>query len=255
MIKITRVETVYGPLLAFEDDYITTQIRRFGAHTRPEVAFLLSAVQPGDAVFDLGAHIGTFAIALAQKVGPGGSLLAVEANSETFQLLRGNLRQSGTVALNALIAPKEDRYEIHRRPGNTGGTYFLPSGNGAAFDCTSIDALCSRYFTPRVVKVDIEGGEFAALSGTRLLKEQQPIFYCEINARMLGLQGSSSEAMERLFRDAGYRMFRNIGPRHAARDDFIVSELDAFPAGLNNFDVLAIHRADARLNIIAGIKF
>ena len=63
---------------AFANDLVTNQIKKFGAHTRPELAFLLSVVDEGDAVFDIGGHIGTFAIPLAQKVGPSGRVLVVE---------------------------------------------------------------------------------------------------------------------------------------------------------------------------------
>src|SRR5580704_756724 len=92
---LTEIDTIFGPILAFENDFITNQILKFGAHTRPEIAFLLSVVEAGDAVFDLGAHIGTYAIALAGKIGRSGKLLAVEASAESFALLERNLNGHG----------------------------------------------------------------------------------------------------------------------------------------------------------------
>jgi hypothetical protein len=122
---------------------------------------------------------------------------------------------------------------------------------GVATEAVTIDALCERAFTPRVIKIDIEGGEFAALSATELLKRAPPILYAEVNNKSLRLQGASIEDMEQLLRDRGYRFFRNVGERHAAHDDFIVAELASLPANLNNFDVLAIHAQDSRVERIA----
>jgi hypothetical protein len=84
-----------------------------------------------------------------------------------------------------------------------------------------------------------------------LLKRAPPILYAEVNNKSLRLQGASIEDMEQLLRDRGYRFFRNVGERHAAHDDFIVAELASLPANLNNFDVLAIHAQDSRVERIA----
>jgi hypothetical protein len=40
-----------------------------------------------------------------------------------------------------------------------------------------------------------------------------------------------------------------VGERHAAHDRFVVAELRALPTSLNNFDVLAIHESDDRLDL------
>jgi len=247
---IVEVDTVHGRIAAFENDFITAQIRKFGAHTRPDIAMLRSVVHPGDFVFDLGAHIGTYAIPLAQKTGAAGRLLAVEGRRENFELLKRNLSglDAETEALNALVAQSGGRYAVHAPDGNTGGTYFLPdTESGVAMEAVSIDDLCARYFTPRVIKLDIEGGEFAALSGSDAVRRERPILYCEINAKVLHLQGASIADMDALLSGQGYRLFRNIGPRHSASDAFRIGALDSLPTYLNNFDVLAIHSDDDRL--------
>ena len=84
---LIEIPTIFGPIVAFENDFITNQIIKFGAHTRPELAFLLSIVRPADLIFDLGAHIGTYAIPLAQKVGIAGKLLAVEGSPNNYSVL------------------------------------------------------------------------------------------------------------------------------------------------------------------------
>jgi FkbM family methyltransferase len=252
---LVEIETIFGKILAFKNDFITNQIAKFGAHTRPELAFLLSIVRPGDFIFDLGAHIGTFAVPLAAKTGSLGKMLAVEGKTETFEVLRKNITNarlaSGISLLNALIAHPERRYRSYTPQANTGGTYFLPDDTaGVGIEVVTIDQLCHRYFEPRIVKIDIEGGELSALAGSNLFDKTRPIFFVEINGQSLQMQGSSVGAMNDLFRGNGYRMFRNIGNRNAAHDNFIATELPEIPTGLNNLDVLAIHQTDPRLELI-----
>ena len=93
--EIVSVTTVYGSMFAFSDDLVTRQIRDFGTHTRPEVAFLLSVVREGDRVFDIGAHIGTFTVPLAQKVGPAGAVVAVEGAIDTYDVAVRNVEVNG----------------------------------------------------------------------------------------------------------------------------------------------------------------
>lgn len=250
--RLIEVQSVHGPMLAFEDDFITRQILKFGAHTRPEIAFLLSVVRPGDAIFDLGAHIGTYAIPLARAAGRRGRLLAIEARPQTCSVLERNLKRArlgpNVVALNALVGRAGQPYKAHTPEGNTGGTYYVAAPEGDdAVDVVTIDALCRRHFIPRVLKIDIEGGELLALAQSCVLQDARPIVYAEVNGKLLALQGGSIGDLEALFRGAGYRLFRNIGDRHAAHDDFIVDELGALPTDKNNFDVLALHSDDPRL--------
>src|SRR5690606_28080848 len=44
---------------------------------------------PGDVVIDIGAHIGTFSLLVASRI-PGGTVHAIEASLDTFNLLRIN---------------------------------------------------------------------------------------------------------------------------------------------------------------------
>lgn len=255
---VIEVETVYGPILAFENDFITKQIVKFGAHTRTEIAFLRSIVRPGDFVFDLGAHIGTYTIPLAQKAGPTGKILAIEGRQENFRLLERNLKSSGleadVTALNALIAHPGRHYGVHTPEGNSGGTYFVPvAAGGVSTAAVNVDRLCKRFFVPNIVKLDIEGGEVAALAGSRLLRRERPVIYAEVNGQLLNLQGTSIGEFDELLRGDGYRLFRNVGERHAAHDRFVVAELSALPTNLNNFDVMAVHESDERLGILVAM--
>src|SRR5438045_8573886 len=107
-----EVNSIFGPLEVFSGDLITEQIVSFGAHTRPELAFLISVIRPGDDVFDIGGHVGTFAIPMAQNIGPTGHLLVVEAYSKNLALLRRNLSRLDLKAhvVQAVIGNPPTRY-------------------------------------------------------------------------------------------------------------------------------------------------
>jgi FkbM family methyltransferase len=252
---LVEVDAIFGRIATFTNDVAFNQIKKFGAHTRPELAFLLSVVDEGDAVFDIGGHIGTFAIPLAQRVGPRGRLLVVEASPPTFAVLHRNVTRSISDARayislqNALVAPPGKLYVLYENSTNVGASFFMPTSDDSAVAAhgTTLDALCAAHFTPRVVKIDIEGWEAHALSGAPLLLASRPIIYAEICDQHLQRNGSAPDELDRLFKDNGYRLFKNVGERNAAHDLFVVAELANLAEGGDFFDVLAVHRDDQRL--------
>ena len=251
--SLIEVDSIFGRIEAFDGDLVTDQIVAFGAHTRPELAFLLAFVDAGDNVFDLGAHIGSFAIPLAQKIGPAGRIVVVEGLPETFVVLERNLRRSmsqgAAVLVNALIASAGQRYAAQTPQGNTGANFFAPAADGEAIavPATTLDALCRAHFFPRVVKMDLEGFEAFAMEGGRELLARRPIIYAEVAEQLLRRCGGSVAQLDSLLQDHGYRYFKNVGDRNAAHDEYLVAELPTLAAGGDFFDVLAIHREDDRL--------
>jgi FkbM family methyltransferase len=250
MTALTCVEATFGPMIAFADDLATQQIIEFGAHTRVELAFLLSVVRPGDRVFDLGAHIGSFTIPLARTVGPTGRVVAVEPIGDTFDVLAANVALNGMrerVCLRrALIAPHA-RYDKVTVPGNTGATYFVPVSDEMPGEILSIDALAAQTFVPDVVKIDLEGFDAWALTSSAVIAERRPILYVEIVLHQLARAGASMAELSELFRRLGYRLFRNVGDRNAAHDRFVPAELADVRDGGEFFDVLALHADHPRL--------
>ena len=251
---LIEVDAMFGRIEAFADDLITDQIIAFGAHTRPELALLLSMVDAGDSVFDLGGHIGSFAVPLAQKAGASGRIVVVEGLAETCAVLERNMRRLGGGAsitvVNALIAPPFSAYDARTPTGNTGATYFEPSTAlpAAETPTTTLDALGQAFFYPRILKIDLEGFEEYALSGAPQLLAGRPVIYAEVAGQLLQRNGSGVDRLDAILSANGYRYFRNIGERNAAHDRFTVVELRRLQDGGEFFDVLAVHRDDERLS-------
>jgi FkbM family methyltransferase len=249
--RVVEVTATFGTILAFKDDLITHQIREFGAHTRPEVAFLLSVLEDGDRVFDIGAHIGTFAIPMAQKIYPSGRLLAVEGDAANFDLLVQNIARNGLSEVvnprHALIAPAGSAYSASYVNKNTSGTFFVANTGSQTIPQYSLDELAAAAFQPDVIKIDIEGMECLALSDSSMVAERKPILYVEVSESHLSRYGGSIGSLDSMLRKLDYRLFRNVAPRNAANDHFEARELSTLAEGGAFFDVLALPPTSPRL--------
>lgn len=248
--RLELVSTLYGPTYAYKGDMITKQLKRFGAHTRPELAMLLSFVRPGDAVFDIGAHIGTFTIPIAQKVGPAGRVLAVEGFPPTAEVLERNVRLADVadrvVVECLMLGESGETYEASFNSENTGATRYEVAGPAPAQSQpgTSLDSLVDKHFRPSVVKLDIEGFEYPALKGAERLLSERPVLYIEVSTEAGARTATPIDNLEQLLRGHGYLMFRNIGPRNAPNDEFKMARMESLSEGGGFFDVVCVHAAD-----------
>ena len=241
-------------MFAFPDDLVTRHLTDFGAHTRPELAFLLSVVREGDRIFDLGAHIGTFTVPLAKRVGPSGRVLAIEGVAETCALAMRNVALNDVadrVQIRNVIVASPGTYEAVGAAGNTGATFFRESSTGVDAAVT-LDELVAETFVPDVLKIDLEGLEARVLLPSLMVRERKPVMYVEVSPALLERAGASVDVLARFFDSAGYRMFRNVGARNAVSDSFDVAKLRRLEDGGLFFDVLAIHQGDPRLHVFDG---
>ena len=251
---IVEVDSLFGMMRAYKDDLITDQIIKFGNHTRPEFAFATCLLSPGMTAFDIGAHIGTFALTTARKVGATGTVVAVEANKRTFNLLKNNvnrLRFSNVDVHHNMIGLPDADYRGNVVDGNTGGFNITPGSSASGESpapVTSLDALIQSTQTkPDFIKVDIEGLEQVAIETCAFVHEHKPMLYLEVSDPHLQRHGGSAEALEELLKGLGYDFFVNTGQRNAAHDIFAIGQLETLTGRDKLFDTLCIPRGNALL--------
>jgi FkbM family methyltransferase len=243
-----EVQSIFGPMTAFAGDFATRQIEQYGAHTRNEVALLCSLVRPGDLIYDVGAHIGTFAIPLALAAGDNGHVIAIEADAESFALLRRNLDRlglGGRVTPHRGIAGGRDlRYRRVCVDRHTSATHFLPDPGGAPIPTIALDDLADRAQPSRrvaVIKIDVEGMELAVLrSSVRTIARDRPVLYVEISMAQLARYDATLPAVAEFLGPYDYRCFRNIGDRNSSLDAFELMELGDLHEGGEFYDLVAV---------------
>jgi FkbM family methyltransferase len=245
--SLGRLSTLHGVFYAAADDLITRQLIEFGAHTRNELAMVLDHVREGEIFVDVGAHIGTFAIPIARKLGPRGKLLAIEGSPDTHALLERNVGTNGlTPHIQTICAIAGQGLEQHLQRvevgGNTGAGFFIPD---AASACHAVDArwmICAHGFARLdFLKIDVEGMESLVLrSVAPLLEARRPKLYIEIAAEQLARFGATVAELDRFLRGFGYRFFRNTGERNSANDLYVKTELASLDKGGGFFDLLAL---------------
>lgn len=178
-------------------------------------AWVAEFVAPGDVVWDIGANVGLFTFAAAAQAGAGGRVLAIEADIWLANLLRRSARRQSSrrapvdvlpVAVSGAVDVASFQIAERGRAAN-----FLADARGSSqaggiretqqVISVTLDWLLDRFPAPNVLKIDVEGAEFQALSyAERLLSQARPVVLCEVRQR-------HSAAVAALLRGHGYTLY------------------------------------------------
>lgn len=166
-------------------------------YERHELQFAVSLLRPGDAAIDVGAHVGVFALHMAQAVGPSGSVYAFEPLARNADLLEMAIAENGFEGRLRLAragvsdAAGEATLHFARETLNSGGAYIGradASLGGLASEQVPVVRL-DDYAGPRpvrLIKMDVEGGEPRVIAGARsLLAADRPPILSEVHPEQL----------------------------------------------------------------------
>ena len=186
-------------------------------------ALYRSFIEPGDLVFDIGAHTGDRVSSFRRL---GARVVAVEPQPLLASALRHIHGGDPLVEIVARAAgAKADTLALHINTENptvsTTSEAFLRSASGAAgwegqnwddqigVDVVTLDALIARYGMPSFVKIDTEGSEDAVLRGLSSSRRQtffrvydhrpgsgDGLFRTAVHARRLPLQPRAGRESE-----------------------------------------------------------
>jgi len=158
------------------------------------LALVEEHVRPGHVVWDIGANVGLFAIAAAQRVGQGGRVFAFEPDAWLVQLLRRTAAIQPATAAAVAVLPvavansvdiREFFIAMRSRARNFLAGYGSSQTGGARESqlviAVTMDWLGARLPKPDVVKIDVEGAEWEVLEGAReLIARCRPLIICEV---------------------------------------------------------------------------
>ena len=191
-------------------------------YTDVDFEILRAHLRPGDVFIDCGANVGMYTLTAASLVGKTGRVVAFEPAPPTRDALMRN------VAVNDLSQVTVLPFALGARPGallftvmgNGGGlSSFAPAnperGSAAKVAVMRLDDCLTPDLAGRVklVKIDVEGAETAALRGAaRLFQQERPLLLLEVEDEHLRRQGSSAEELNALLEGWGYVGRSTPGP-------------------------------------------
>lgn len=138
-------------------------------------------VKENSVVFDIGAHVGYYTLLSSELVGSGGKVFAFEPLPANLTYLREHLRLNNVenvTVLEAAVSGKGGTAFFEDAPSSTMG-HLSPTGR-LQVKTIALDELVAsgELPPPDSIKMDIEGGEAAALSGAQsVLKQHHPAIF------------------------------------------------------------------------------
>lgn len=185
-VEIRLPDDVLILVPAFIDEITTYVLIEQEDWFEAEIAFVRKFLQPGMRCLDIGANFGVYALAMAARVGPAGTVFAFEPSASTAAFLRKSAARNGFAQLQVVQAAVSDAEgtvclggadAVHRHIASNGEAgEFVPA--------VTLDGWYERQRPERVdfVKIDVEGAEPAVVAGGHaFLRTCDPLIMVEIN--------------------------------------------------------------------------
>jgi FkbM family methyltransferase len=206
--------------------------RYYQADYEPETfEFLRRWCRPGDAVMDIGAHLGLFTVCMSRLVGPRGQVFSFEPTPFTCSVLRE------TVRLNHC----ESNVVVHQKgvSSQSGHASFFDTGDVVSnanslvhtarskatttIETVSLDDVLPNRQAIRLLKIDVEGAELDVLRGAgRTINRCRPVIQLGLHPLPIREAGGSLEEIWDLLNK--YRMTVFYHDEVVDRDWFLSRE-------------------------------
>jgi len=169
-------------------------------HDQFLVPLAIANIPTGGTVIDCGAFDGDHSIAYARKVGPSGTVIAIEAGKLAFKCLKHNAQkfECNMLCINAAVWDLHGFSMGHTLNEENAGASIVHEVEGlinevSAIPTVTIDGLMKDGEIPDVhfIKIDCEGSEMRILRGAeQTLRNHRPKLLIEINRQMLEDRGT-----------------------------------------------------------------
>jgi FkbM family methyltransferase len=220
--RVIRVRAV-GRMLVSPKEFIGRYLYVHGEYEGEVVQLFQSIVRPGDCVLDVGANIGYFTLLSSRLAGRQGAVHAFEPSSPTLEKLSTNVglnAASNVTVHRCAVTDYCGTVDFYDAPDENSGLSSLRNLGSATrrvvhVNARSIDSMLGDLPVVRLVKIDVEGAEAAALCGMRdLIQRDHPFIVLELSDAFLQEMGSSSDTVYLWLTEAGYRVYRIDGGLH-----------------------------------------
>lgn len=178
-----------GPRIAVHSgDWIGATVLYTGRFDRRLSVLFRRTLRRGDTFLDIGANYGVYALAAARRVGPTGSVWAIEPQPDLASMLRESATANGFRHFRveeAALGTFDGEAELTVPEKNRGGGTLLDAPAGLPRVRVPVHHA-GRFLTelpsaPRVVKLDVEGHEadLLAAAADALADRPPPVFAFE----------------------------------------------------------------------------
>ena len=176
-----------------------------GTLERAKLTHLASCLRTGMVVWDIGSHVGLFALASARAVGPTGRVYAFEPIQRNVKYLRQHVslnHLSNVMVVEAAVDEKQGM--LRMAAGDSYSEYHADEQGDLEVPCIALDLWQDETNSPPpdVVKIDVEGAEDAVLrGGARTFASCRPTIYVALHGER------QREQCGALLVEWGYRLF------------------------------------------------
>ncbi len=174
-------------------------------------------ITSGSIVFDIGAHVGFYTLLASRLVEAGGKVVAFEPLPDNLTYLYRHLEINRVPNVEVIEAAVSDTSTILRfKQGSHSSMGAIAPGGELEVKAVSLDELLrdGKIAPPDFIKMDIEGAEYQALHGAKmLLSTYHPVIFLATHSP--SLHRDCWEFLESL----GYKLKAVTGPNLGETDE------------------------------------
>jgi FkbM family methyltransferase len=182
-----------------------------GEFDREVFAPMRGVLKEGGTFLDVGANAGFYSLLALDLVGPTGAVHAFDVDGRALRCLRKTVQREAlrNLHVHAVGISNTDGFARLDLISDCGRTRIQSSGTGPMVPTMTLDTWRLKFPVRNVqaIKMDIEGGELAALQGAaRLLSEERPLLVCELLESHTRHAGYKKAEVVQLLQSLGYRV-------------------------------------------------
>lgn len=179
---VQRMDYPAPPVLLHVDSWVEYEKRTRSAAKEPEMAWWIEhCIEPGSVVFDIGANVGAYALAIARATGGKATVYAFEPSFATFAQLSRNVFLNGchgaVIPIHAALSERTGLASLLYRSLDSGEALHQVVASGAEerWKCVyrqpvlsyTLDDFIAQFSIPHPhhIKLDVDGIEYAVLGG------------------------------------------------------------------------------------------
>jgi len=155
-------------------------------------------VRPEMTVWDIGANVGLFAFAAASL---GANVIAAEADIWLAHLMHRSMLLNGLSVdvLPAAVSDSTGVSKLYLSERGRSSNSLRGSGTAQTVVRVTLDWMLDHFPAPQVLKIDVEGLEYAVLQGGRKVLRGGRVIFCEVT--------ENHDLIGELLRDARYELY------------------------------------------------